>query len=219
MPIQDTSIELIQQAGQALHRARQALEGDIQASAQLITAAILHSAGKDSDQVFSGVKEVARLAHDLEAVEGRLKDLYLNAVSVAEHRAQRVTPLVQGRTARVAEMVLPVLSDVEDVQAKAPSARKAPKPRKAIKAPVKASPSVKAAKASATKRLGNDQKLLAFFSARLNAKAFTKVTGEEIRQGAGLPAGSVSASLGKLIKQGVLEQKDRGMYRLVKGKA
>lgn len=228
MPIQDTSIELIQQAGQTLHRARQALQGDVQASAQRITAAILQSAGKDLDSVFAGVKEVARLLHDLEALEGRLKDLYLNAVSVAGHRSPRTVPLGNAGAARAAEGVLPLVSEVQDVEPKAPRAaaraRGAGRSKAGKKTPGKTvtaarTTPAKAPQTARPERLNNDQKLLAFFKSRLNSKGFTRVTGQEIREGAEMPAGSVSASLARLIRQGLLEHKGRGTYRWVRGKA
>ena len=226
MPIQSTSIALIQEAGQTLQQARQALEQDVQTSAHLITAAILQTAGKDLDQIFAGVKEVARLLHDLQALEGRLKDLYLNAVSISEHRVSGVSPLLGAGAGRAMDGKLSVVSEVQDVEPKSEvktrktskAAKRAPVAKKAApkkQAVVKSKP---AAPVSAPK-LNNEQKLLAFLKSRLNAKSFTKISGVEMRDGSGLPAGSISASLGKLTKQGVVEHKDRGFYRLVKTKA
>lgn len=216
MAVQQAGIDFIQQAGAALSAAREALANDFQQTTAAMTAAILASpAGRELDAHFAAVKAIAQLAHELAALDDRLKDAYFSAVSLKH-------PLVHQGTAN---LVLPK-SDARPIEfieeATEVSAKTVKRPAKRQQYAPQTAPETKAS--TAKKRVktsvsvsglsANEQKALAYLRLHLNSKRFASVNGRDVGEGAGLPKGSVSFALRQLCSKGVLIKNEAGLFKL-----
>ncbi len=88
MSLQKSTLEQVKRAGSALVDARKALADDFKAVMEQMTSSIItQPAGRDLDRQFSSVKDMARLAHEMAALEERVKDILLSAMALAERGA------------------------------------------------------------------------------------------------------------------------------------
>lgn len=204
MAIHLKTIDQIQCAGEALSTAKDALTQDVQASTAALTQVILaQPAGSDVDRAFAALKEAARLAHEMAALEERLKDVYLAVVALVERPQRRGKQTLEP----AAVVNVPALSmatdDVEDVVEK-PQRRKRTQGR----------PAVAARGASNAGSTTNQQKVMGYLKTRLNRRGFGAVTVREISAGAGVPLGSVGSVMRQLVASGRLVVGERSQYRL-----
>lgn len=93
MSIQKSTLEQVKRAGAALVDARKALADDFKGVMDQMTSAIItQPAGRDLDRQFASVKDMARLAHEMGALEERVKDILLSAMALAERRGNTAQP-------------------------------------------------------------------------------------------------------------------------------
>lgn len=222
MAVQKSSIDFIQQAGAALSAAREAMANDFQMATASMTNAVLASpAGRELDSHFSSVKAIARLAHELAALDDRLKDAYFTAVALMPQSTRHIQGVADTpkMLAISSSREVPKTELVEDVTPKAKPLKSAPKARPVNKPieskPRKAPGAYEPPASNPTAGLSaNEKKALTFLSKRLSKKQFGKVNGRELAEGSGLPQGSVSIALRKLTEKGALIRNEAGAFRL-----
>jgi len=212
MAIHLKTIDQIQRAGEALSTAKDALTQDVQASTAALTQVILAQAGADVDRAFAALKEAARLAHEMAALEERLKDVYLAVVALVERPQRRGRQTLEAAVVNVPALpaALGDAGDVEDAVEKPPRRARLQR-RPAVKA-VKA---VKAPRVAAPGGTANQQKVMAYLKTRLTRRGFRAVTVRDVALGSGVPLGSVGSVLRQLVAAGALQAGERSQYRLV----
>lgn len=215
MPISKDSLSAIQSAGAAAHHADAALKSVVQAYADQVRLAMSSNPfDLQTDSLFEEWKTVARLSQTMEQIEAELRKVHqaaqqlgVGSFNTAKPKPQLAAPASAPVAKAVAALPLVELVEATDVVAK--------KPGKA-KAVTKASKADATPKAASTPKLSaNTQKLLAHLQSILSSRKFTEVktTAEGIK--AGLPSGSVTASLNKLIETGYLEKNAAGALKLI----
>ncbi|HEX5364854.1 MAG TPA: hypothetical protein VFW59_11350, partial [Gallionella sp.] len=86
MSLSASTLSAIHQAGQGLHEAHHAVTQAVQAAAEQMVATVASQPfSPESDRAYAQLRSVARLAHELQAMEEQMKALYTSA-------AQMVTP-------------------------------------------------------------------------------------------------------------------------------
>lgn len=95
MTISKHCFDALQQAGQAVFIARQEFASEVQANTvktvQLIASAPF---GHEADRAYANLRTVARLAQDLEAIEERLKSIYVSADEMMREQTQQPVVLL-----------------------------------------------------------------------------------------------------------------------------
>ncbi len=159
MSIQKSTLEQVKRAGAALVDARKALADDFKGVMDQMTSAIItQPAGRDLDRQFASVKDMARLAHEMGALEERVKDILLSAMALAERG---------GRSAQASRTQSPRLlssrgvSDAVVVEVKSSTVKVNAKTKAKVKAVPKA-PVANGAKKEkkANKSVGTDESAL-----------------------------------------------------------
>lgn len=296
MSIQKSTLEQVKRAGAALVDARKALADDFKGVMDQMTSAIItQPAGRDLDRQFASVKDMARLAHEMGALEERVKDILLSAMALAERggrgtqaartqsprllssrgvsdavvvevkptagkvKAAPKAPLVneakkekkanksvgvdESASTAIAVPVIEVPTPTESqkvVKTKSVPAKAAPKapvksatqakPQAAAVPAKKAKPALRqkpqSSKATATQAApvkaaapvaalsSNESKVFDFVKTRLNKKKPAALVGKDVGVGAGIPVGSVSLALKKLVAKGKLVLSGDGLYTL-----
>ena len=196
MPLLSTTMQSIQRAGQALHAARQQVHGEIATHTErLVTFMASQPYAADADRAYTQLRQVARLAHELQSLEEQLGQLYNNAGQLAGEDESAVLEAPPGH--RGLAGVSQVL-EVEEVQPREPrTRRRTPTP-----------------KAPPQSEAGNDAKVLAFLKTRLDRRRWTALSQAEMARGAGVPSGSIGVVVRRLKQAGQLVQGERGRYKL-----
>lgn len=102
MTIQQMTLDHVKRAEEALMSARQALGEDFKAVMERMTVQIMSQAGGlELDKHFSGVKEVARLAHEMLALEDRVKDIMASAVALMTRGAPQALTAASAASSRL----------------------------------------------------------------------------------------------------------------------
>jgi len=212
LPISKESLAAIQAAGAAAHHADATLKSVVQAYAEQVRLSMSSNPfDLQTDSLFEEWKTVARLSQTLEQIEAELRKVHQAAQNLGvgsfsplktNHRlAAPAAPV--GATASVA---LPIVHAIEatDVVAKKSrtKATSAQKPDTSVNA-------------SAKSLSPNTQKLLAHLKTVLSAKKFNMIKRTQEGLTAGLPTGSVTASMNTLLQAGYLEEDASGALKLV----
>jgi hypothetical protein len=201
MPLLPTTLQSIQRAGQSLHVARKQVHGEIAAhSERLVTLMASQPYAADADRAYTQLRQVARLAHELQSLEEQLGQLYHSAGQLAGEDDSAVLEAPAGHHGLAS---LPPAQEVEEVQPREVRPRRARPPKAA-----KAAPTPGEAPAS------NESKVLAFLKTRLDRRRWTALSQGDMARGAGIPAGSIGAVLRRLQQDGRLVQGGRGRYKL-----
>lgn len=102
MTIQQMTLDHVKRAEEALMSARQALGEDFKAVMERMTVQIMSQAGGlELDKHFSGVKEVARPAHEMLALEDRVKDIMASAVALMTRGAPQALTAASAASSRL----------------------------------------------------------------------------------------------------------------------
>mgnify|MGYP003542750907 FL=1 len=208
MSISPKTLLLLQKAGENLYAARNALAQDVQQHASRVVHMVASEPfGNDADRAYAQLRSIARMAHELQAMEEQLKTLYGSAMELAAAEPQVLVDLSdRSPRARVQPSALGV-EEAQDVQIK-PVQPKQPLRKKATA-------SVTAEPARPRKRLSaNDQKVLAYLKQVLDRRSWKPLTQVAIADGAGIPKGSVGLALRRVIDAGMVREGQKGNYRL-----
>ena len=157
-----------------------------------------------ADSAFGQLKLVARMHQEMQALEEQLRGIYQSATQLKASDVQIIEALPLRRSPEAS------YERVEDAKVVAPVVRRKPD-RKPSTKPV--------ADAVAVKRRGgrvstNDDKVLAALRRLLKVFKNTTLPQVQIAAEAGIPVGSIAASLHRLQDAGRVVQKTRGQYRL-----
>jgi hypothetical protein len=197
MSLSSKNLSSIQKAGQAVHDASAAISTTVRTQAESMVACMSAAPfSAESEQSISRFKTLAKLSQGLGAVEAQLQELYALATDLASPASDVIMlPSTHKRQAVTNAAAV-------DVTVK----------------PAKPARKAKSAKKGADKGVvftANDSKLLDFLQGALKGGAASKLTGNAISAGSGLPLGSVGISLKKVVAAGAIKQLSRGTYQLV----
>jgi len=201
-----TTLTLLQQAGEALYAAQQAMAQEVQTGSVSVVNTVASSPfSAEADRAYAELRNVARLAHELQAMEEQLRGLYQTAATFSRQDVQVLKALSLPRAARAPST--PAKDPAEDVVARPVSA----KARRKV-------PKGKAPAGNATTRpaalSANDAKVLAFIERTLNRDRWTAMSQAAMAQAAGIPKGSIAVAIKRLQQLGHLVEGERGQYRL-----
>jgi len=199
-------LQSIQKAGQSIHDSRELLKAEVaRFTENLIGVMGSQPLGPLADSAFGQLKLVARMHQEMQALEEQLRGIYQSAVQLKASDVQIIEALPHHRRSTETSY-----ERVEDANVVAPVVRRKPG-RKPSAKPV--------AVAVAVKRRGgrvsaNDDKVLAALRRLLKVFKNTTLPQAQIAAEAGIPVGSIAASLHRLQHAGRVVQKTRGQYRL-----
>jgi hypothetical protein len=206
MSVTQETLSAIQQAGQSIHEARQALSEAVTQQGQLVASAVVEQPfGAGNDKLFAQWKTLARLAQEVQSIEEQFKTIYETAAGLKVRDIQVLVALPHvPRQKGLARSHLVDDAAVNDVAVRTKGFKMAPK-RKNGEAKVGTSPKALA---------GNHAKVLDFVKTQLNRRSWKPLTHAAVAKGSGIPAGSVGASLARLKKEGLILADDKGGYKL-----
>lgn len=191
MTVSKRCFDALQQAGQAVFIARQEFASEVQANTAK-TVQLLASApfGHEADRAYANLRAVARLAQDLEAIEDRLKSIYISTDEMMREQAQQ-SPIVL--------LSLPPAS--KSPRAEQNAAADDATPRR----PTPKRPTSPAAEKKA---------VLAFLRNHLSSTAWKRVAVADVAKSTDIPKARVEQALAELAATGKIASKGRGLYRL-----
>lgn len=208
MSISANTLRSLQLAGESLHAARQAFAQEVQQNASHVVGIVANEPfSNDADRAYARLRVIARMAHELQTMEEQLKTLYASAMEVVAPDVPVLLALSDRVTRTGTRTKTSSPDGAQDVVVK-----KAP--RKALSAKGKATTAA-AEPTSPTLRLSsNDEKVLTHLRQVLDRRSWTNLTQAAIAQGAGIPLGSVSLALRRVIAAGGIREGQKGSYRL-----
>ncbi|WP_262389431.1 hypothetical protein [Cupriavidus campinensis] len=87
MSIASTTLLSLQQAGESLYAARQAFAQEVQHNASRVVGIVASEPfSNDADRAYGQLRTIARMAHELQAMEEQLKTLYGSAMELTAPR-------------------------------------------------------------------------------------------------------------------------------------
>lgn len=209
MSLNPRILQSIQQAGQSIHDCREMLKAEVSRhTEQLVSVMASQPLGPSADSAFSQLKQVARIHLEMQALEEQLRGIYQSAAQIKGEEVQVIEALPHRRASTATAAV-----QVEDAQVIQKTAGR--KLRKAVAAKL----TKPAADAQPSKRRGgrvstNDEKVLAALRRLLKGSKNATLSQAQIAADAGIPGGSIAASIRRLQVAGAVQQKARGQYRL-----
>lgn len=205
-----STLALLQQAGESLFSAQQAMAQEVHAGSQSVVSAVASAPfSAEADRAYAQLRTVARLSHELQAMEEQLRTAYQTASTLAQREVQVLHALPLSRA--TAKASRPQASQAEDVVVKTAGAKRRAARASAPKAATRSSSS----QAAQSPRLStNDEKVLAYLERVLNRETSTQITQASVAQGAGIPNGSIAVALKRLQQMGRVVEGERGHYRL-----
>lgn len=207
-----STLALLQQAGESLFSAQQAMAQEVQIGSQSVVNAVANAPfSADADRAYAQLRTVARLSHELQAMEEQLRTAYQTASSMAQRDVQVLQALPLTRPATKAPR--PPASQAEDAFVKAPTkkrgaARTAPT-KAAARSGSGSNPTQQPPRLST-----NDEKVLAYLESVLSRQSWTQITQAAVAHGAGIPNGSIAVALKRLQQMGLVAEGERGHYQL-----
>lgn len=219
MSLSSTALSAIQQAGAAVFTADAELKNAVKDYAERVnTAMVANPYGLGNDALFENWKVVARLSQTVAGIEEELKKVYRVAADLIADDGPTVTDIPA-----LAAPARPTEPSVKSQDAMAPTDVVA-KPKKKTKkiaaaknrAPKAAPIAVKPVAAAARQEAlgGNPAKLLQYFERLLDASKFTGINQSIAGQKTGIPLGSMTAAIKKLIESGRLIAGPSGSFKL-----
>lgn len=200
MSLSPSTLLAIQQAGQSLHAARQAVADAVRVNGERVLAFIASQPFRsENDLAYTQLRSVARLAHELQAMEEQLKGLYALASELVKTEMPVLVALPDdgGRSRYRAN----------DKNEGAEDAIVKPAPKTPLKGH-------KTRSARLERLSPNDQKVFGYLQSVLDRRSWKSLTQSAISRAAGIPLGSVGLALRRLVVVGKLRTGTRGTYRL-----
>lgn len=209
MSLSPATLSAIQQAGQTLHAARQAVFGEVQENAQQMVATVANQPfSPESDKAYAQLRTVARLAHELKAMEEQLEVLYASAAEMMAPSTPVLTAL-PGHVRRSRSLTANASQNTEDAEDADYTDAAAPRTAPSSKSKTRKATSKKPVHASS-----NDEKVLGYLKTVLDRRSWKSLTQRTIAGGSGIPLGSVGLALRRLAVAGLLREGSKGSYRL-----
>ncbi len=209
MSIAPKTLLSLQQAGESLYAARQAFAQEVQNNASRVVGIVASEPfSNDADRAYGQLRTIARMAHELQAMEEQLKTLYGSAMELVAPETPVLVALSGHRTSTRAHPQVPDTEIAEDAIVKPALQKQAPKKRAAAQASTE--PASQPLRLSA-----NDKKVLAYLQQVLDRRSWKTFTQTTIAQGAGIPLGSVGLAMRRVIAAGAVCEGKKGSYRLV----
>lgn len=209
MSIAPKTLLSLQQAGESLYAARQAFAQEVQNNASRVVGIVASEPfSNDADRAYGQLRTIARMAHELQAMEEQLKTLYGSAMELVAPETPVLVALPDRLPSSHARPNAAGTDSVEDVIVKPALQKQAPKKRAAAK--VSTEPTSRPSRMSA-----NDEKVLAYLQQVLDRRSWKTFTQTAIAQGAGIPLGSVGLAMRRVIAAGAVREGKKGSYRLV----
>lgn len=208
MSIAPTTLLSLQQAGENLYAARQAFAKEVQLNASRVVGIVASAPfSNDADRAFAQLRAIARMAHELQAMEEQLKTLYGSATELVVSETPVLAALSDHRSHAPARAKAADVESVEDVAVKPAPQKQSPKTRATAK--VTAEPVSPPQPMSA-----NDEKVVVYLKQVLDGLSWKTFTQTAIAQGAGIPKGSVGLAMRRVIAAGIVREGQKGRYRL-----
>ena len=194
MSLSSKNVASIQKAGQAVHSACESIAESVRIqAASMLNSVSTKPFDAESEQAISRFKSLSRLNLGLAEVETKLQELFAVANDLASPASEVIAlPAPSKRKASNAAAV--------DVVAKPAKVAKATKGGKKGRKP--------------SLLTANDNKLLAYLQGALKSDAWTRLPGNAMSSGSGMPVGSIALSLKKLMNLGAVKSGSRGHYQL-----
>ena len=212
MSLSPSTLSAIQQAGEGLHSARRAVSDAVQATAERMVATVADQPfSPESDRAYAQLRRVARMAHELQAMEDQLRVLYTAAAEMMEPEMPVLVAL-PGHVARSRPRSVKTDQTAEDAVVKtvASGASGASKREKLGRGEKGDRRNLEMPKP----RGSNDDKVLSYLKTVLDRRSWKSLTHAVIAQGSGIPLGSVGLALRRLDAAGRLREGSKGAYRL-----
>lgn len=209
MSIAPTTLLSLQQAGESLYAARQAFAQEVQHNASRVVGIVASDPfSNDADRAYTQLRTIARMAHELQAMEEQLKTMYGSAIELAAPETPVLVALSDRPNRSSARANASSTDSAEDVVVKPAS------PKKSLKKKVTAN--VTTEPANPHQRMSaNDEKVLAHLKQVLDRRSWKTFTHAAVAQGAGIPLGSVGLAIRRVIAAGTVREGQKGSYRLV----
>lgn len=205
MSLNTRLLQSIQQAGQSIHDSRELLKAEVARHTEhLVSVMSAQPLGPMADSAFGQLKLVARMHQEMQALEDQLRGIYQSATQLKEADVQVIEALPHRRSTSVPT------ERVEDANVVTPVVRRKPGRKPAAKPVAEPAP---------VKRQGgrvstNDDKVLTALRRLLKVFKNATLSQAQIATEAGVPIGSMAASLRRLQDAGLVVQMARGQYRL-----
>ena len=222
-----STIDAIQRAGAAVFEADAQLKALTQDYAQRVHAAVLanpYHLGNDS--LFDHWKTVARMSQTLSSMEEELRKIYQLAGDIGGDQEPAAAVPVLAAPAQVLPVEVVEQLNVTDVRIKKPRKTASQKPsrqRAGAEASAVASAHVSTPARSSVRRSppamaahGNAARLLAYFERVLDAGRFLPVNQTAASKATGIPLGSMSAAMRKLLNEQHLLAGPSGQFKLAR---
>lgn len=216
MSVSTSTLSAIQKVGAAAFTADEKLKAAVKKYAERVNdAMVANPYGLGNNTLFETWKVLARLSQTMAGIEQELKKVYLVASELAadDHPDGVQVLSLAAPAPSVAAKSSNRDAAPTDVRIKS---RKTPMPATTVKAKVKTI-AVKRDVNSATASVptGNALKLMQHLQGVLNANAFTALNQTAVASATGIPMGSMTAALKKLMAGGHLIAGPSGSFQLV----
>ena len=208
MTIAPSTLEALQQAGESLNEARQAFAQEAQLNANRLVGIVASEPfSNEADRAYAQLRSIARMAHELQALEEQLKTMYGSAAELVLAETPVLVALSDRGSRAHGRANTASIQGAEDAVVKPARQKQVQKKR----APVRTA----TAPASPPRRMSaNDEKVLAYFKTALDRRSWKAFTHATIAQGAGIPLGSVGLAIRRVIAGGAVREGQKGSYRL-----
>jgi hypothetical protein len=222
--------KLLQKAGQAVHSASEALSLATKVYADLVAKAMQESPfDARADVAFDTWKATALMTQEASDLDLRLRKVYAQATESDNRQSMVALPLLVADTQGATDIQIKEVKDKPITRKKTsttagpkskstptPSSLARAKPSSAAKSANPSKPAIASAPRvkGATPLPSNSVKLLAALDTLLNEETFEVLSQTKAAAAAGIPMGSVTASLGRLKEEELLAEEPRGSYRL-----
>lgn len=209
MSLNPRILQSIQQAGQSIHDCREMLKAEVSRhTEQLVSVMASQPLGPSADSAFSQLKQVARVHQEMQALEEQLRSIYQSAAKLKGEEVQVIEALPHRRASTATAAV-----QVEDAQVIQKSTGRKQRKAKAGK-PGKPSANAPQRKQRGGRVSTNDEKVLTALRRLLKVSKNAVLSQAQIAAEAGIPVGSIAASIRRLQDAGAVQQMARGQYRL-----
>ncbi len=208
MPLSSQSLAAIQVAGASAFKAQGALGSAVKDYAAQVHSSMLQNPFDiGNDALYEEWKTVARLAQAMGHIEAELRKIHAAAAGLGNGgtlTGAKSRPIAAPKVLGTSFVEIAQEINATDVTPK--------KPRKLAKSVSNQT------KEHSTLR-GNSAKVLEHLVKTLDPNSFTKINQSALAVAAGLPKGSIGASMSKLVKEGYLSAGPQGGYRVKLAKA
>lgn len=205
----------IQQAGAAVFHADEQLKLAVKAYGERVHAAVgSNPYHLGNDALFENWKLVARLSQTMTAMEEELRNVYQVANELSDDEPF-LTAAMQSLPTPEFASPLAMVSWVDSNGTSVATDAKIKKAKK--KTATKSAPTLpKRGSVKATALPKNAAALISHLRAVLNTRGFVELSQTKVSQATGIPLGSMTASLKRLVADGYLVTRPNGQYSLAK---